>query len=157
MPEEIVSHVLTKLYSIGLKARMLAIWVKTHRPAQDKHSMREIFTMELVQGFPPITRKDLGVILAMSPSSVSDMVRSLIDEGLLAEEKVATGGDAREKPLAMTEKGNEYLAEMRRRESVRYKYLFETVTPEEWKSLAGLLDKIDAAARKQVDEMIFGK
>ena len=84
-------------------------------------------------------------------------MRGLIDEGLVAEEKVADGGDAREKPLAMTEKGAEYLAEMKRRESVRYKYLFETISPEEWKNLAGLLDKIDAAARKQVDEMIFGK
>lgn len=157
MPDQALSRVLTKLYSIGLKARMLAVWVKTHRPAHDKHSMREIFTMELIQGFPPITRKDLCVIFALSPSSVSDVVRGLIEEGLVTEEKVAEGGDAREKPLAMTEKGTEYLAEMRRRESVRYKYLFETVSPEEWKNLAGLLDKIDAAARKQVDEMIFGK
>ena len=157
MPDEIVSQVLTKLYNIGLKARMLAFWVRKHRPSQDKHSYKEIFAMDLIHGFPPITRKMLGIIFGMSPSSVSDMVRQLMDEGLVAEEKAQEGRDGREKPLVLSKQGERYLSELKQRDAVRYKYLFEGVSPEEWKGLVGLLDKIDAAAKKQVDEMIFGK
>jgi DNA-binding MarR family transcriptional regulator len=113
--------------------------------------------MELIQGFPPITRKSIGIIFGMSPSSVSDMVRELTTAGLVGEEKMTGGGDAREKPLVLTEHGAEYLMAMKEREAVRYKYLFDGVGPDEWEGLAELLDKIDAAARKQVDEMIFGK
>ncbi len=157
MPEEILKEVLTKLYSIGLKARMLAFWVRTHRPGRDTHSDREIFALDLVNGFPPITRKALGIIFGMSASSVSDMVRRLIDEGLVAERETAEGGDAREKPLVLTEQGERYLEELKQREAVRYRYLFEGISPEEWRGLIGLLEKVDAAATRQVNEMIFGK
>lgn len=156
MAEEVVEHVLTKLYSIGLKARMLAFWVRTHRPTNDTHTYKEVFVLDLIHGFPPITRKSLGIIFGMSPSTVSDMIRQFIKEGLVAEE-AANDGDGREKPLVLTEVGRDYLSELKQRESIRYKYLFEGISPQEWEGLVGLLDKIDAAATRQVDEMIFGK
>jgi len=153
--EKIVSEVLEKDYGIGLKARMLAEWVRIHRPVRDDYSERQIFTLELIHGFAPITRKDLGIIFGMSPSSVSDMVRRLGDDGLVTEEKA--GNDAREKPLALTERGAAYLDSVRKQNAIRYRYLFDSVTPDEWRTLTAILDKVDAAARRQVDEMIFGK
>lgn len=157
MPDKAVSQVLTKIYSIGLKARMLAEWVKIHRPMREQYSARQMFTLDLIQGYPPITRKALGVIFGMSPSSVSDMVRELVADGLVAEEKLEDGADAREKPLVLTHKGVEYLAATKKSEAIRFRYLFDGISPEEWEGLSDLLDKIDAAAKKQVDEMIFGK
>ena len=157
MPDEITSQVLTKIYSIGLKARMLTEWVKIHRPSREEYSARQIFTMELIQGFPPITRKSLGIIFGMSPSSVSDMVRQLVTDGLVAEEKVHDGGDAREKPLVLTGQGVTYLQETKEQEAIRFKYLFDGISPEEWRGMEGLLDKLDRSAKRQVDEMIFGK
>ena len=157
MQGEVVTQVLTRIYSIGLKARMLAEWIKIHRPSQEQYSARQMFTLELIQGFAPITRKSLGVIFGMSPSSVSDMVRQLIADGLVAEEKLQNGADAREKPLALTEQGASYLKAAKQKEAIRYKYLFDGVRPDEWRGLVDLLDKIDQAAKKQVDEMIFGK
>lgn len=157
MPDQGVSQVLTKLYSIGLKARMLAAWVKVHRPNQEQLSPRQVFTMELILGFPPITRKSLGIIFGMSASSVSDMVRELVTTNLVAEEKVPDGGDAREKPLKLTEQGVTTLRTLKEREAIRYRYLFDGVSVEEWQGMGALLDKIDRAAKRQVDEMIFGK
>jgi len=153
--DKIVAEVLTKVYGIGLKARMLAEWVRIHRPVRDDYSDRQMFALELIHGFAPITRKDLGVIFGMSASSVSDMVRRLVDDGLVTEEKAS--GDAREKPLALTEQGTAYLDSVRKQNAIRYRYLFDSVTPDEWRTLTDILDKVDAAARRQVDEMIFGK
>lgn len=156
MSDQIKKQVLTKLYSIGLKTRMLAFWVRTHRPTQDDHSYKEIFVLDLIYGFPPITRKSLGIIFGMSPSSVSDMIRKFMKEGLVSEEASADG-DGREKPLVLTEAGQAFLMELKQSQAVRYKYLFDEISAEEWQGLVGLLDKIDAAASRQVDEMIFGK
>jgi DNA-binding MarR family transcriptional regulator len=155
--EEIVSQVLTKIYGIGLKARMLSEWVKIHRPVRDEYSDRQIFALELIHGFAPITRKDLGIIFGMSASSVSDMVRRLADDGLVGETPAVAGADAREKPLVLTGPGEEFLDALRRQNAVRYRYLFDSVSADEWRVLTGLLDKIDAAAKRQVDEMVFGK
>jgi DNA-binding MarR family transcriptional regulator len=85
------------------------------------------------------------------------MVRKLVADGLVAEEKVPNGADAREKPLVLTDRGVNYLKATKQREAIRFKYLFDGVSPEEWKGLVGLLDKLDKAAKRQVDEMIFGK
>ncbi|MBN2584691.1 MAG: winged helix-turn-helix transcriptional regulator [Planctomycetes bacterium] len=157
MADEIVSQVVTKVYGIGLKARMLLEWVKIHRPSRDEYSSRQMFTMELIQGFPPITRKDLGIIFGMSASSVSDMVRQLVADDLVTDEKVSSSGDAREKPLVLTDKGADYLDTVKQQSAIRYRYLFDGVKPDEWMALLGVLDKVDAAAKRQVDEMIFGK
>ena len=157
MPVYDVSAVATKIYSIGIKARMLAEWVRVHRPSQEKLSSRQVFMMELILGYPPITRKSLGIIFGMSASSVSDTIRELVNEGLVAEETVAAGSDAREKPLKLTDLGTRTLQALKEREAIRYRYLFDSVSVEEWQGLGPILDKIDLAAKRQVDEMIFGK
>jgi DNA-binding MarR family transcriptional regulator len=115
---------------------------------------RKVFAMELIQGYTPITRKSLGIIFGMSPSSVSDMVRELVNDDLVGEEK---GGDAREKPLRLTDKGAKTLRIISESEAIRYRYLFDGVSMDEWQAISPILDKIDAAAKRQVDEMIFGK
>jgi len=154
MSSKDATDLLAKIYSIGLKARMLSAWVRVHHPNQDSVDPRKVFAMELIHGYPPITRKSLGVIFGMSPSSVSDVVRELVNEGLVSEEK---GSDAREKPLRLTEKGVKTLRAISEREAIRYRYLFDGVSMDEWRTLEPILDKIDAAAKRQVDEMIFGK
>jgi len=160
MPSEVAAQVLEKVYGISLKTRILGEWAKIHTAATYLCSERQLFTLELIRGFPPITRKSLGIIFGLSPSSVSDMVKKLIDDRLVDPAVAGDGNehrDGREKPLALTPKGVEYLEDAKRAASVRFRYLFEGADLKRWQELLVLLDAIDGAARRQVERTVFHK
>jgi len=150
------SAVLKRVYSIALKTRMLQEWDRLHRPlASGRYSERQVFMLELIQGFEPITRRDLGIIFNLSAAAVTADVKPLVDDGLLVESR--TKDDRREKPLEIGSKGKTFMEEVSENAARRFAYLFDGVTTQQWEALMDILNKVDQAAKKRVDRTVFGR
>ena len=147
--------ILEKLFSISLKARILRTWQKASRADEQEFSELELFALELVSDFGPITEKGLCKIFGLSFSSVSDIVKKLRDKSL-----IECADKNRGKPLTLTKEGKTKLEEIKRSSATRFSYLFEspdTLTEEEWRVLMKLLEKMDKNAERHIQRFIFDR
>ncbi len=157
MTENVLREVLAKVYDIALRTRLLGEWTKIHKAKRTDYSERQLFVLELIHGFPPITNSKLSTIFGLSASSVSEMVKRLMEDGLVEAERDRDRAtrDGREKPLRLTTEGQEYLTELKQSGSARFDYLFKGIEPAKWRELLPLLCDIDQAAEAQVQDTIF--
>jgi DNA-binding MarR family transcriptional regulator len=149
---EIVRDVVAVVYNISLKARLLGEWNRIHRAEREAYSERELFILELIDGFAPLTNRTLATIFGLSPSTMSEALKKLMSDGLI---EVIADEDAREKPLRLSDTGQQHLAKIKSHAAERYQYLFRGVEPKKWEPLLPLLRSIDEAARTQVEGTIF--
>src|SRR5882672_5108333 len=133
----IQNEVLKTLFSVQLRTRILREWQKANRAQDQEFSERELLTLELVEGFGPITEKGLCKIFGLSFSSISDIIKKLGEADLLDKSEKARG-----KPLALTKKGQQTLEDLKKVSAKRFEYLFESFSDEEWKDLMRLFDKV---------------
>ena len=102
------NKLLALLFSISLKARILRAWQKSTKVSEQEFTERDLFSLELIQDYPPMTEKGLCKIFGLSPSSVSDIVKNLCEKGL-----IDTSEKSRGKPLELTPEGVRKLNEIK--------------------------------------------
>lgn len=140
---------LNRLVSISLSARLFREWQKASQLGNPPFSERELLTLEACNDFP-FTEKDLARLFGLSPSSVNDLVSSLVGEKLLTKPEGSRG-----KPLTLTKAGLQQLAKMKQAAGRRMEYLFDSLSPDELNSLVPMLDKIGANARRFIETEVF--
>lgn len=144
------------MFDISLKARILREWQKAAAARQSEFSERDMLVLEIAHGFGPITETEIRTIFGLSPSFISELVKSLRDAGLVEREDSA-GRDVRAKPLTLTAAGKAQLERIKTASAQRFEYLLSETSEEEQELLAPILEKIKEAATRKVREMIFGE
>lgn len=105
-----------------------------HRIGCSRRGRGNIIT--LLAQRPDISQKELAEILGVRPASVSELVTKLERKGLVRREKDEQ--DRRSMRLTLTEAGQQHVS----RSEVDPAAPFQTLTPEEQKTLAELLNKL---------------
>ena len=139
-------------FSISLKARILREWQKTTRAEDQEFSERDLLTLELINDFSPITEKGLCKVLGIAFSSASDVVKRLIELGL-----VDSSDKSRGTPLALTAAGKEKLTRIKATSATRFAYLFENLNKRDIAMLEKVLKKIDNSAGETIQRLVFDR
>jgi DNA-binding MarR family transcriptional regulator len=143
---------LQKLFNISLRARILREWQKANRVQDQDFSERELMTLEIIESLAPITEKGLCKIFGLSFSSIAEVTKKLAEAGL-----VDTAEKARGRPLALTSKGAQTLADLKRVSANRFEYLFESFSDQEWKLLMRLFAKVEKNVERCVQRLVFDR
>ena len=144
------------LFSISLKARILRAWQQANRAQDQEFSENEMFTLELISDFPPITEKGLCKILGLSFSSVGELVKQLVQKGTIDPSEKARG-----KPLVLTKCGEQILKRLKERSAARLSYLFDStnnpLTDSEIEILKKIFRKVENNVEHQVQTLVFDR
>lgn len=140
------------LFSISLKARILRAWQAANRAQDQEFTERELLILELVRDFGPIWEKSLCKIFGVSFSSVADALKPLLEKGLIDGKEKQRG-----KPLALTERGEKCLDELKRKSATRLGYLFSGLDASDLEHLERIFLKVDRAADRAVKELVFDR
>src|SRR4051812_13140339 len=97
--------VVAAMLGTSFKMRLLRQWEAAGSVNQQPFNEREILTLQVLSEFGAQTEAGLARILGLAPSSVSELVRKLIEYRVV--EKRETGGDGRQKPVGLTNAGEE--------------------------------------------------
>ncbi len=146
------AKLLETIFSISLKARILREWQKSNRAEEQEFNERDLLSLELINDFGPITEKGLSKVFGLQFSSISDIVNRLTEKGLVEKQSGTRG-----KPLTLTETGRRRLTKLKQDSGVRLGYLFSTLNEVDEKSLLSVFSKIDKAAAKHVNELVFDR
>ena len=146
------AKLLETIFSISLKARILREWQKSNRAEDQEFQERDLLCLELINDFGPITEKGLCKVFGLQFSSISDIVNRLTEKGFIEKQ-----GGTRGKPLALTETGRKRLTKLKQDSAVRLGYLFSTLEKQDEDSLISVFNKIDKAAAKHVNELVFDR
>lgn len=142
----------TLMFSISLKARILREFQKVTRVQEQEFSERELFALELISDFGPITERGLGKVFGLSPSSVSDMLQHLCELGLIDIKDKARG-----KPLILSKLGEERLRSIKQISATRFGYLFERLEDDDWAALDRIFTQVDKNAERYVNMLVFDR
>jgi DNA-binding MarR family transcriptional regulator len=154
MRKDIIDKVLGLIFEISLKARVMKEWQISHAVRKPDLSERHMLILELAKDFAPITEKELGKIFSLPASSISDLVKKLENDDLI--EKVRPeGGDARERHISLSEKGEQKLKEMKQSSYLRYQYLIDRFQEKELETFIVYLENINKTADSSMKNLIF--
>jgi len=154
MRNQLLENVLGLIFDISLKARVLKEWQTSHAARKPEFSERHILILELAKDFAPITEKELGKIFSLPTSSINDFVAKLVNAGLV-EKTRKKEGDCREKPVNLTDRGEQYLNEIKRASSMRYEYLINKFQEEELESFISYLKKVNESVESVMKNLVF--
>ena len=143
---------LSAIFSISMKARILREWQKSTRAEDQDFSERDLLILELINDFSPITEKGLSKVLGVAFSSVSDIVKRLSELGL-----IDTSEKSRGSPLALTASGKDKLARIKAISATRFEYLFENLSEQDIDKLENILKKIDKSAEETIQRLVFDR
>ena len=150
-----VDEALSEMLATGLKARLLRTWERANSVHPFPFSERELLVLEILGEFGPVTEAGLSKVFGLSPSSLAELVRKLLDSGMVVKGK--DENDARQKPLVLTDEGEEFLEELRDDTLQRAKYLLADLSPDDVKAATTVFSKMHASATRRVKMMIFGQ
>jgi len=150
-----VKAVMNLAYDVVTKVRLLRHYEKANTAGVDELSERELFACELIQGFAPLREWQLGRALKLQTTSLRDLVKNLMDKGWV---EMVPANDRRQKPLALTGKGQSVFAEIKRRSARRYWYVFHNL-PQlgEMDQLLKVLTLMNQNATKAIRANVFGE
>ena len=144
------------MYSISLKARIIREHQKTKKAAEQEFSERELFALELIGDYGPITEKGLCNALGLSFSSIGELVKNLGRKGA-----VDTSEKIRGEPLRLTKQGKELLKHLKLMSSLRFQYLFDSpddpLTENEHKVLMQVFQKVESNADRHLQQEVFDR
>ncbi len=150
-----VDEAISAMLAMGLKARLLRTWERANSVHPFPFSERELLVLEILGEFGPVTEAGFSKIFGLSPSSLAELVRKLLDSGMAMKGKDEK--DARQKPLVLTAQGQEFLAELREDTLQRAKYLLADLSPDDVKAATAVFTKMHSSATRRVKMMIFGQ
>ena len=155
--ESVRKEVISRVFDIALKIRVHREWQKNNAAFPLKYSERDMLTLELIEQFPGITEKSLGIILGLAPSSVSLITTRLVEEGLINKNS-RNILDRREKPLRLSDKkGKSVLTKIKHSSAERYEYMFSRFSSEQLEAFKPLLDTIEETVSKRVNQDVFNR
>ena len=147
---------LSSVFDISLKARMLREWQRAHAARHPELSDRELLIMQIVSDFGPVTEKELAMIFGLSPSVINELIGRLADLDYV-DKSARSETDNRVKPLSLTQTGLDILARAKSAMAQRFEYLLASLNEEEQKDLIPILEKINECASAKVRESIFNE
>ncbi len=148
-------NTLQVLFGISLKQRIIREWQRANEVQAQDYSERDMLCLELISAFGPVTEAGLYKVFALSISSVNDMVKKLIKKGVI--QKVDSQGTTRGAIITLTEQGGIVLEKIKAAGAARFGYLFSDLSLDESKLLTKVLIKLDNAATRQVNQLVFGR
>ncbi len=153
--------ILEKIVTLSLKARVLREHQRAGASSTEDCSPREVLVLELISGFEKegVTERTLSRIFGLSPSSVSDLIKRLIERKYVEKE---TGEDeiTRGRPLKLTGPGEDQLKAVKASDAARFAFLlstFDGYSKDEKDAVNKFLDDVNEAATTAVHERIFDK
>jgi DNA-binding MarR family transcriptional regulator len=152
---EIPTELVANMFELAGKARILKEWLDASAVGSPQLSDREVLTLQVVNDFAPVTENELARVFGISPGSINEMVKRLIDRELLDKTETRDGGDRRTKPLAITEQGIQTLATIKSGSARRYTYLLHDLTPEQLDALAPIIKLMNQSAVEHIKHLVF--
>lgn len=147
-------HLMVHMCDISLKVRILREWQQASRARAPVYGEREVLILELIEHFSPVTEGELRSVFGLSPSSMNDAVKGLVDSGLL-DKTARDESDQRLRPLTLLAKGKAALKAIRESAAARYWYLLSELGAEQLAALRPVLKDIDKAATREIRRRVF--
>jgi DNA-binding MarR family transcriptional regulator len=144
--------ILTAFQQLGMKARIIKEWAKTHTPNNKSLSERELICLELITVAGPISQRTLREIFNLSPAATSHLVRDMEKNNLITRPKKGKGY-----LLELTDYGKEAMKAFYEIQSKHMFFYLEGTSPENFAELLKRIQEIDISITGFVNNQIFHK
>ncbi len=152
-----LEKLLLSVLKIALIARVFRELQASSTLRPPKYSNRQILVLELIDEFAPLTEKEIRKMLGLSASTVSEILKKLLEDELITE-SVSKRKDGRTKPMAIKKPGGEEVLKTTRAMATRrLSYLFAGLDEKDMETLIPLAEKIARAATTTFDQEILNR
>lgn len=144
------------IHEVVLKIRLLRRYQQAVTAGTEELSEREIFGLQIISAFGPVTESQLGKVLGLQTSALADVIGRLLRRELAS--KGRSNADQRQRLLTLTKKGKVVLDQIKRKMAQRYRFLFKgCITREEVSRFILLLEQMNRNVDLEVDRVIFDR